>query len=175
MKRSPELRDLSEEHHNGLVAARNLRLAAQGERPLDEVVPAFLRQWEAEIQPHFRAEEAVLLPEFAQAVASEDPLITRILTEHVALRRHVLDLEQAAEERERLRLAAEIGRGLEAHIRFEERVLFPAIEAALGGAPLQRLKERLDRFAESDAGRRSEAVCQPVALSPARAADRQSP
>ena len=42
MKRSPELRDLSEQHHYGLVASRTLRLAAAGEKPLPESVTAFV-------------------------------------------------------------------------------------------------------------------------------------
>lgn len=142
MKRSPELRDLSEEHHYGLVAARHLRLAAEGRRPLPETIAEFLETWTAEIQPHFRAEEEILLPEFARSVATEDPLIVRALTEHVALRRAVRDLRDAPEDRRR-DLAAEISHALDDHIRFEERVLFPAVEAALAGPALEALGREL--------------------------------
>ncbi|MBI3910875.1 MAG: hemerythrin domain-containing protein [Armatimonadetes bacterium] len=148
MKRSAELRGLSEEHHHGLVAARRLRLAAEGKAPLAEAIAWFLDAWRGQIQPHFRAEEEVLLPEFARARAPDDPLIVRTLTEHVGLRRAVRDLTQALEdtpqsdlgERQRL-LAGEIGRALEAHIRFEERILFPAIESALLPAASGRLAD----------------------------------
>jgi hemerythrin-like domain-containing protein len=142
MKRSPELRDLSEQHHHGLVAARRLRLAAEGKTPLAEAIAQFQAAWRQEIQAHFQAEEAVLLPAFAGAAPPDDPLIVRTLTEHVALRRAVHELERANEEQQQ-RLVGEIGRKLEAHIRFEERVLFPAIEAALVGEALAELGREL--------------------------------
>jgi hypothetical protein len=142
MKRSPELRDLSEQHHHGLVAARDLRQAGEGSVPLAAVVSRFRQAWRREIQPHFRTEEELLLPEFARAVPPDDPLIVRTLTEHVALRRAVRELERAADE-EQARLAPEIGQALHDHIRFEERVLFPAIEAALDGPMLADLGRAL--------------------------------
>src|SRR5262245_9011889 len=89
MKRSPELRDLSEDHHYGLVAARQLRRAAAGEAPLDEAVELFLSTWRTEIAPHFRSEEEILLPQYSAAVGAEDTGIVRTLTEHVRLRRSV--------------------------------------------------------------------------------------
>ena len=142
MKRSRELRELSVQHHHGLVAARNLRLAAEGKLPLAEAVSDFLSTWEREIQPHFRAEEEILLPAFARIVPEDDLRITRLLTEHVALRRAVRSLKRA--EPEQLGpLAAEIGRALDDHIRFEERILFPAVEAALAGTLLADLGEEL--------------------------------
>jgi hemerythrin-like domain-containing protein len=143
MKRSPELRDLSEAHHYGLVAARALRRAAAGEQPLEEAIAGFLTAWRDEIRLHFRQEEEVLLPEYARAVPPDDPLILRTVTEHVALRRAVGDLENASGDR-RAELAARIGQALDDHIRFEERVLFPAIESALAGAPLEALGHRLE-------------------------------
>lgn len=141
MKRSDALRPLSEEHHLGLVAARGLRRAGRGDRPLAEAVAWFMAAWRAEIQPHFRAEEEYLLPAFAQAAPPDDPLIVRTLVEHVALRRAVHALERA--EAGDLALAAEIGQALDDHIRFEERVLFPAIEAALAGPRLAELGTEL--------------------------------
>ena len=97
MKRSPELRDLSEEHHYGLVAARTLRLAAEGKRPLPEATAAFREQWEREIEPHFRSEEDVLLPAFAGVPGSE-ALIARTLAEHTALRALTRNLPDAPAE-----------------------------------------------------------------------------
>ena len=141
MKRSNELRDLSEDHHHGLVVARRLRQAERGDIPLAEAVAEFLLAWSAEIQPHFRNEEGVLLPALAEAVQVDDPLIVRTLTEHVALRRAVRAMERSPDEARAL--AGEIGRALDDHIRFEERVLFPAVEAALEGPRLAELGREL--------------------------------
>jgi iron-sulfur cluster repair protein YtfE (RIC family) len=142
MKRAPALRGLSEQHHHGLVAARHLRLAAAGERPLEETIAQFLRAWSDEIEPHFRAEEEVLLPEFGLAAEPEHPLITRTLTEHVALRRSVR-LLRLSEGELRQALAAQLGRDLDDHIHFEERVLFPAVEGALSASMLATLGKEL--------------------------------
>jgi hemerythrin-like domain-containing protein len=142
MKRSAELRDLSEQHHHGLVAARRLRQAAEGKAAISDALAHFLDAWDGEIQAHFRAEEEVLLPEFARAVAPDDALIVRTLKEHVALRRAVRDVERARGD-EREALAREIGQSLEEHIRFEERELFPAVEAVLAGPRLEELGREL--------------------------------
>jgi iron-sulfur cluster repair protein YtfE (RIC family) len=142
MKRSAELRVLSVQHHHGLVAAQRLRQAAGGKMPLAQAVTQFLEAWQDEIQPHFRAEEEILLPAFARMVPPDDPLIARTLTEHVALRRAVRELERAGVGSQQA-LAREIGQSLDDHIRFEERVLFPAIEAALEGPSLGELGHEL--------------------------------
>ena len=117
--------------------------------PLEEAVSRFLDTWTREIQPHFHAEEELLLPEFARSVPSDNPLIVRTLTEHVALRRAVRELVLATGEEQQL-LAREIGQALHDHIRFEERVLFPAIEALLEGSRLAELGRLL---AEETGGR----------------------
>ena len=142
MKRSRELRELSVQHHYGLVAARSLSQAAQSDAPVKEVVARFLAAWRAEIQPHFRLEEEFLLPEFARVVPADDALIVRTLTEHVALRRAVHELEASQNEPAPPLLEA-TGRALHDHIRFEERELFPAVEAALEGPRLAELGRRL--------------------------------
>jgi hypothetical protein len=47
MKRPPELRDLSDHHHRGLVQARRLRMAATGDGANlhEEIEEAFLEFW----------------------------------------------------------------------------------------------------------------------------------
>jgi len=142
MKRSSELRDLSEQHHYGLVAARTLRLAAEASTDVAPAVASFLRTWEAEIQPHFQSEEAVLLPAYAAAEGDDDSLIVRTLVEHVRLRRLIREMATAPGPRLN-ELAAEVARALHDHIRFEERELFPAIESTLVGERLADLGRAL--------------------------------
>src|SRR5918911_5339012 len=68
MKRAPELRDLSDHHHRGLVQARRLRRAATGDEanPPEETAEAFLEFWQEGTTAHFREEEEVLLPVLAR-------------------------------------------------------------------------------------------------------------
>jgi hypothetical protein len=71
------------------------------------------------------------------------PEIVRVLTEHVDLRRRGQDLETRSHpDPAALR---ELGDRLERHIRFEERELFPMIEAALPDDELSQLGAALVR------------------------------
>lgn len=46
MKRTPELRTLSEDHHHGLVHARRLRRVAEGDEPYPAEARDFLDFWQ---------------------------------------------------------------------------------------------------------------------------------
>ena len=120
MKRSDALAQLSRDHHHGLVVAQRLRRAAQ-----ETALPAreaFLEFWDQEAREHFRIEEEVLLPAFARRAAdlAADP----------------------APPPEELH---ELGERLHAHIRHEERVLFPLIEASLSQDEMSDLIAAIDR------------------------------
>lgn len=135
MKRSAALAPLSRDHHQGLVVAQRLRRAdADG---LPAARQAFLEFWAAEGRRHFREEEEILLPAFARHGPADHETVARVLCEHVDLRRRAADL--AAEPGPGLAEAHELGARFTAHIRHEERVLFPLIEAALPEAELAAL------------------------------------
>jgi iron-sulfur cluster repair protein YtfE (RIC family) len=135
MKRSEALRALSHQHHQGLFAALQLKRARQDSAA--EARSVFLGFFEREGARHFRAEEELLLPAFARHSEPDQPEIIRVLTEHIDLRRRALDLEASPDpDPAELR---ELGKRLESHIRFEERVLFPMIEEALPVDELERL------------------------------------
>src|SRR5215208_1459711 len=59
MKRRPELRTLSEDHHHGLVHARRLRRAAEGDEAnsAEFVAKEFLEFWQKETAIHLRSYE----------------------------------------------------------------------------------------------------------------------
>jgi hypothetical protein len=70
----------------------------------------------------------------------------RVLTEHVDLRRRGQDLE--ANPDVGLPALRALGERLESYIRFEERVLFPMIEAL----PIEELERLSAAFARAEAG-----------------------
>ena len=125
MKRLPPLIPLSHDHHHALAAARRLRLAAESGNTSAEAA-AFSRFFAEESVRHFRDEEERLFPLVAH-VEEAQPLVVRALLEHQQL--HALASEAASGERAPMRELAEL---LEAHVRFEERELFPLIERLLG-------------------------------------------
>lgn len=145
MKRDPNLRKLSDDHHSGLVQARRLRRAAteQGE-PLG-AARAFLRFWEEHTRPHFREEEEVLLAVYARHGGDPDAgPVREMVADHARLRGLVMKLDEevgaGVVDPETL---AHIGERLEAHIRLEERRVFPFVENVLPEEALEEIGERL--------------------------------
>jgi hypothetical protein len=141
MKRTDALKGLSHQHHQGLFAALKLKRAQRATAL--EARTAFLDFFEREGASHFRAEEDLLLPAFVRHPQPDDPLIVRVLTDHVDLRRRALDLEADADPA--LAALHELGERLESHIRFEERILFPKLEETLPVEQLERLGVALAR------------------------------
>ena len=125
MKRHAALIPLSHDHHHALVAARRLRQSAGGDDASAEAA-SFSRFFADESVPHFRDEEEHLFPLVVDSEEAQ-PLVVRALLEHQRL--HALARDLASGDTARMR---ELGELLEAHVRFEERELFPLIERLLG-------------------------------------------
>jgi iron-sulfur cluster repair protein YtfE (RIC family) len=154
MKRAAELKSLSEDHHHGLVHARRLRRAASADA-LAEAARGFLGFWQAETSGHFRKEEEVLLPVYAThgGDLARDPVL-QMHSQHAGIRGLVMQLSDEVRGGDvRLETLREIGERLEAHIRLEERKLFPMIEEFLSEEALGELGSRL---AVKEAGPRAE-------------------
>jgi hemerythrin-like domain-containing protein len=141
MKRAEALAELSRDHHHGLVVAQRLRRAdADGAA---NARATFLAFWTDEGSAHFRVEEDVLLPAMARHHPADDPAIVRVLVEHVDLRRRAADLQASGNVP--LEELHALGERLSAHIRHEERVLFPMVEATFDDDELSDLGEALAR------------------------------
>jgi hypothetical protein len=104
---------------------------------------ALLAFWDRDGHGHFRLEEEILLPSFAAVADPYHPLIARVLCDHVAIRQRVgvLALNPGPAHAS---LNA-LGRLLEAHVRLEERELFPLIESAMTATELEALARALNR------------------------------
>jgi iron-sulfur cluster repair protein YtfE (RIC family) len=103
-----------------------------------------LALWEAEILPHCRAEEDVLLPELARRLSEADATVVFTLADHVALRRLARELRDAPGDGRGGALAAFEGK-LAEHAEFEERTLFPALQEKLGCDRLAALAPEITR------------------------------
>ncbi|MDN5696627.1 MAG: hemerythrin domain-containing protein [Rubrobacter sp.] len=154
MKRHPALREFSDDHHQGLVHALRLRRAASDSsgRP-EEVGRAFLQFWREDTSVHFRKEEEVLLAVVALHAGQmlDDESVTQMLAQHARIRGLAMRLDDELNRREaEPEILGELGELLEAHIRLEERVVFPLIEEALPEDALTKVSEQLEVF---EAGR----------------------
>ena len=135
MSLCPPLRRLSADHARWLSAlARPADVEGGG--------PRLLALWDAEILPHCRAEEDVLLPELARRLSEADAVVVFTMGDHLVLRRLVRDLRSATGAAAALAAAALSGK-LAEHFQFEERTLLPALQQALGCDRLAELQGEL--------------------------------
>lgn len=113
-----------------------MRRAGDGDRT--DVISGVLGFWRDHGAVHFRIEEELLLPAFARHVDPDDERIVRVLVDHVWIRERMARLEGSCVSE-----LNELGERLDAHVRHEERVLFPAIEQVLKPGELVELGERI--------------------------------
>ena len=133
VKRVPELRDLSDDHHTGLVLARRCLQAGRPDSDLsteavwNQVLEAFMNH----LEPHFQIEEQHLLP--GLETLGEASLVQRIREDHSALRM-LRDTDAVTGS-----LLERFGQLLETHIRFEERQVFEPTQHRLPTTVLEAI------------------------------------
>jgi quercetin dioxygenase-like cupin family protein/hemerythrin-like domain-containing protein len=142
MKRHASLVPLSHDHHHALVQARRLSRAAAGtDAERREAAADFVRFFSTETVKHFREEEEELFPALVGHEDTDDGLLVRALLEHQRIHALVGRLEHALAadgvEPTEMRELAEL---LEAHVRLEERELFPLIEQVVPQEILSELE-----------------------------------
>ena len=131
MKRHPALIPLSRDHHSGLVQAVRLRRSAADGNASARLAAAreFGEFFRNEERVHLRDEEEELFPLLLRHVASQPAPLREARVQHVQLQGFARKLEIAVAagivDRETLDAAGAL---LDAHIRLEERQLFPLIE-----------------------------------------------
>ncbi len=148
MKRSEALKPLSHEHHHALFVAKVICDQEGGGDSRDR----FLEFWRTESEEHFRIEEEVLLPGSELPGPDQDEEVARMLSDHLAIRRGAARL--LADQADSAEIV-ELAERLRAHVRFEERELFPRIERELPASRLEQLAAAIGA-AETSQGERSE-------------------
>jgi len=145
IRRSRQLKPLSSEHHQALLLAFQLKkgLAGHGDsagapRDLPGLLNLARRFEDALLQAHTRAEEELL------GAHLSEPDMRRLKSEHAEMARLLASARQApaAEARQALTAFADL---LERHVRWEERELFPACEAAMDERALAEVGHELEK------------------------------
>jgi iron-sulfur cluster repair protein YtfE (RIC family) len=139
MKRHESLVPLSREHHGALILAQLIKRNAPLYKGLPETIADkkiyALNYFKAELKSHFKKEEAML-----KKIKAAEPALVKladeIVAEHQILSNLFLSLKNAFDPQAILN---EIGNELDAHIRKEERVLFPLIQKLCPEKLLQQL------------------------------------
>src|SRR5699024_8288925 len=96
---------------------------------LEEIRKEAEEFWNPNGQNHFREEEEILLPAYAQYADINDATVRDVLLEHVTIRSHMSKL--LSKEGMNIEEMQAYGALLECNIRHEERVVFPLIDQAL--------------------------------------------
>lgn len=118
LKRHESLKPLSREHHHGLLLCFKIREGQKkGIEP--QRIKAYTNFfYKTQLIPHFAFEEKEVFP----LLGAEDDLVKQALAEHKRLESLFFENENLAETQ------TAIEKELQAHIRFEERVLFTKIQ-----------------------------------------------
>jgi hypothetical protein len=126
MKRNATLQPLSREHHTALTLAKACERAAQSGdvAVVNQTCQRVIRAYANELEPHFQLEEVTLLPLLHGN--ETQPLAERTLADHRQLRGLIDALRQNDAG-----ALDNFGICLTAHVRFEERELFPVLESLL--------------------------------------------
>lgn len=126
MKRSEMLTSLSHDHHQALRVAQLLRRSQADDA--GEVREGFEKFWGPH-QDHIRIEEEVLFPKFAEGAGADDAMLSQAFADHGEIR--ALADKVLAPDEPPVEAMHELADVLTDHVRFEERELFPAIEAVI--------------------------------------------
>ncbi len=141
MKRHESIIPLSRDHHHALLFCWKLKQGIQKNVQSDRLSAYVNYFFDQHLQLHFRLEEELLFSK------SQDKLCSQAMDEHQQLEK----LVSAIAQHERIQDIATLVLQLEAHIRFEERVLFPHLEQILSSATLQQItKEMPDDTGKSE-------------------------
>jgi len=136
IKRSDELKILSREHHLGLLFCwkikEGLKLQAETSR-LNGYLNYF---WNAHLKDHFLSEEGLLFDRI------DDPVCEQAKADHLAITTQIEKINSTEAGTEAYIMLTEM---LTNHIRFEERVAFPALEEHLAASPLPGLERLLEK------------------------------
>lgn len=137
MKRDDALASLSRDHHQALFRALKLKRADADTAA--EALAEMIDFFDSHGAHHFRVEEDVLLPLYVRDGGADpaDEAIVRVLTDHIWIRARIAALRDAGDPS--VAELRELGERLDAHVRHEERVLFPEIELALAPEQLESL------------------------------------
>ncbi|TQS75409.1 hemerythrin [Ornithinibacillus gellani] len=127
-----------------LHLALKLKRAGTAESRLteEEIWQELKEFWEPSGQEHFREEEEILLTAFAQYAEIRRPEIIDMLLEHIQIRAKIATLLHAQDID--IHIMHELGKLLEAHVRKEERIIFPLIEKTLPEEKLIELAPYLE-------------------------------
>ncbi len=136
IKRHKALQALSRQHHFGLLFSWKLRKGFNKNIEIERLSEYAKWFFQHEIKPHFSDEEKYVFPILEEG----NELVERALKEHRRIKRLFNDTEDPDKSLSRLE------EELDAHIRFEERVLFNEIQKVATEEQLEKIEKIHSHF-----------------------------
>lgn len=130
IKRHEFLKPFSRDHHHGLLLCWKIKTGFSKNVEASRIRKYTVWLFDNSLLPHFEMEEKYLFP----ILGKDNDLIKRAIAEHGEIKR-LVQLE--TELQKNLNSIKEI---LENHIRFEERILFNAIQSVATTEQLQQIQ-----------------------------------
>lgn len=136
IKRSEHIVQLSREHHFSLLFCWKVKKGVRKGVEPSRIIQYILYFWKEHLLPHF-SEEDVLFEKV------DDKFVQRAYNEHHEINGLVMSLGSIKEEEDKVQAAIQIADMVDKHVRFEERELFPHLEAAIEESELAKIGEKL--------------------------------
>ncbi len=150
MKRHESLAPLSREHHGALILAQLIKRNAPAYKGLptdiEGKVNYAINFYKTDLIQHFSKEE-IILEKVKHTDAAIAKLAEEIIAEHTMLTSRFLSLNTSGDK---ITALDELGHLLEAHIRKEERILFPLIQEHCSEEILSQLITDMQRHMKKD-------------------------
>jgi len=169
LKRNSNIQPLSRDHHFGLLFCWKVRIGLKAGIATDRMVRYVDYFWKGHLKKHFKEEEELLFSKVDHAICDQGKnehtqlvhLISLLLGNETIISMPITNSEGYADDsfitdkkqidsNEHEKTLEQFIKLLEAHIRFEERVMFPFLERHLSDEQLMEIGEFLDK--ENDDG-----------------------
>jgi len=140
IKRNEHIISLSREHHFSLLFGWKIKNGLKLNINPHRICKYVLYFWENNLSIHFNQEEETLF-----AVHNDD-LVTKALVEHEIMRSEIKALKNPEDEEEMAKHLTRLADMVTAHVRFEERDLFPHLEKILSPEQMKKIGHELNEM-----------------------------
>jgi iron-sulfur cluster repair protein YtfE (RIC family) len=144
-RRNESLIPLSREHHYGLLVCLRIHRGLESHqadlRWLSERAEKAVRFFESDLKTHFEVEEKFVFPAMS-GIQEATSTIEDLVGEHRSLAKLVAELSEERGPKLAI-LLGKFAQVLEAHIRKEERILFPCYELNISSAKASQVKSQV--------------------------------
>lgn len=137
IKRNKHILRLSKDHHFTLLFCWKIRQGQKKEVDVERIKKYVQHFWQSDMQEHFREEEEIL---FAPV---NDHKVQKAIDDHHQIKEQVDELMKTLSGLSSFNQLSVLADTVEAHVRYEERVLFPHLEKVLTEAQLEDIGAKL--------------------------------